>query len=118
MTQRASGELFVLVREALDAWYYCGILDISACQSEWTATYVEDHGPYTLSFWRGPETEAMALLTEGQPAERTLAIVDHRPVFDLLGEFIEYALLSTTTSYCEVGSGTNLAGLLRRQSLV
>jgi|GEM_PF-4590597 len=78
MTQHVPDELLVLAWEALD-WTHGRIPDVSALQTEWTTTHIWDRGPHTLSFWRGPETEAMALLTEGQPAERTLVRVDHRP---------------------------------------
>ncbi len=81
MTLPASDELLILACEALEARSDpCGYwLDFAAFQAEWAATHVEEHGRHTLSFWQGPETEVMALLTEGRPAERTLVSVDHRP---------------------------------------
>ncbi|MET0746322.1 MAG: hypothetical protein ABWY78_23340, partial [Microvirga sp.] len=81
MTLPASDELVILACEALEARSDpCGYwLDFAAFRAEWAATHVEEHGQHTLSVWQGPETNVMALLTEGRPAERTLVSVDHRP---------------------------------------
>lgn len=75
-----SDELLVLACEALDessspqCWR-----DFSSFQADWTTVHVEKHGSHTLSFWQGPATEAMVLLTDGQPPERSTTIIDHSP---------------------------------------
>lgn len=81
MTLPASDELLILACEALEGrTRSCGqSLDFSTFLADWTAIHIEGHGPHILSFWRGPAADAMVLLTEGRPPERTLAIVDHRP---------------------------------------
>ncbi len=81
MTLPESDELLILAYEALEnrARFDKELPDFPLFRSEWSAVHIESHGSHILSFWRGPGTEMMALLTQGQPPERTLAAVDHRP---------------------------------------
>lgn len=74
-------ELLILTFEALEERLDPGwsSSNFASFRTDWTLAHVEERGSRLLSCWRGPDADAIMLLTEGLPPERTLAIVDHRP---------------------------------------
>lgn len=82
MTEAPSDELTLLAWEALEArdvHFRCWTPSQEDFPNAWRAAHVAWRGARALSFWRGPQTDAMVILTEGRPPARRLMSIDHRP---------------------------------------